>query len=57
LLAADLAARRLSHVLPRHAPPSRQAQLVYLADRFRSPKLQRFTEFVLHHLGRRKRQH
>jgi DNA-binding transcriptional LysR family regulator len=41
----------LVRVLPRHAPPPRAAQLVYAPDRWRSPKLQRFTAFVLARLG------
>lgn len=51
LLRADLDAGRLVRVLPRHAPPPRRAQLVYAADRWRSPKLRRFVEFVLARLA------
>jgi DNA-binding transcriptional LysR family regulator len=51
LLAADLARGTLVRVLPGYAPPSRPAHVVYLPDRWRSPKLQRFVEFVLKHLG------
>jgi len=55
LLRADLEAGRLVRVLPGHAPPPRAAHLVYPPDRFRSPKLQRFVEFVLDRLGPRKK--
>ena len=55
LLRADLESGRLVRVLPGHAPPPRAAHLVYPPDRFRSPKLQRFVEFVLDRLGPRKR--
>jgi DNA-binding transcriptional LysR family regulator len=51
LLADDLAARRLVRVLPKHAPPAREAHLLYLPDRHPRPKLQRFVEFVLEKLG------
>ena len=51
LLAADLAAKRLVRVLPKHAPPFREAHLVYLPDRHPRPKLQRFVDFVLERLG------
>ncbi|HEU5296167.1 MAG TPA: LysR substrate-binding domain-containing protein [Burkholderiaceae bacterium] len=51
MLAADLHAGSLRRVLPRHAPPSRPAQLVYRPDRQASPKLRRFIEFALQRLG------
>jgi DNA-binding transcriptional LysR family regulator len=51
LLAGDIAQRRLIRVLPRHAPPAREAHLLYLPDRHPRPKLQRFVEFVLGKLG------
>jgi DNA-binding transcriptional LysR family regulator len=51
LLADDLASGRLIRVLPHHAPPSRQAHLLYLPTLRNSPKLQRFVEHVLDHLG------
>jgi DNA-binding transcriptional LysR family regulator len=54
LLQGDLKAGRLVRVLPRYAPPSRQAQLVYPPDRWRSPKLQRFVELVMARLGPRR---
>lgn len=54
LLAADLERGALVRVLPGYAPPSRPAHIVYLPDRWRSPKLQRFVEFVLLRLGPRK---
>jgi DNA-binding transcriptional LysR family regulator len=55
LLRADLESGRLVRVLPGHAPPPRAAHLVYPPDRFRSPKLQRFVEFVVERLGPRKK--
>ena len=55
LLAPDLKAGRLLRVLARYAPPSRAVQLVYPGDRWRSPKLQRFVEFVLQKLGAKQR--
>jgi DNA-binding transcriptional LysR family regulator len=51
LLAGDLAAKRLLRVLPKHAPPAREAHLLYLPDRHPRPKLQRFVDFVLERLG------
>lgn len=51
LLASDLRSGALVRVLPRHAPPPRPAHLLYLPDRRPTPKLQRFVEFVLQHLG------
>jgi DNA-binding transcriptional LysR family regulator len=51
LLASDLRSGALIRVLPRHAPPPRPAHLLYLPDRRPTPKLQRFVEFVLQHLG------
>lgn len=51
LLADDLAAKRLLRVLPKHAPPAREAHLLYLPDRHPRPKLQRFVDFVLERLG------
>jgi DNA-binding transcriptional LysR family regulator len=51
LVEADLKSRALLRVLPRHAPPARPAHLVYLPDRRPTPKLQRFVQHVLEHLG------
>lgn len=53
LLRNDLESGALVRVLPRHAPPPRPAHLLYLPDRRPTPKLQRFVEFVLEHLGPR----
>ena len=53
LLAPDIASGALVRVLPQFAPPERAAHLLYLRDRRPSPKLQRFVEHVLLHLGPR----
>jgi len=55
LLGPDLASGALVRVLPRHAPPPRAAHIVYPPDRWRAPKLVRFVEHVLAHLGPRRR--
>jgi DNA-binding transcriptional LysR family regulator len=51
LLAQDLREGRLVRVLPRHAPPPRAAQLVYLPDRRHSAKVRCFVDHVLQQLG------
>lgn len=51
LLEDDLRSGRLVRVLPRHAPPPRAAHLLYLPERRPTPKLKRFVEHVLQHLG------
>jgi DNA-binding transcriptional LysR family regulator len=51
LLKGDVQSGALVRVLSSHAPPSRPAHLLYLPDRRPTPKLQRFVEFVLQHLG------
>lgn len=51
LVAKDLASGALQRVLPGYAPPPRPLHVVYNPDRWRSPKLQRFVEFLLRELG------
>jgi DNA-binding transcriptional LysR family regulator len=51
LLREDLQTGRLVRVLPGHAPPEREANLLYLPDRRPTSKLQRFVAHVLAHLG------
>ncbi|RZJ13788.1 MAG: LysR family transcriptional regulator [Rubrivivax sp.] len=51
LLAEDLRAGRLVRVLPRHAPPARAAQVVYLPERRHVAKVRCFVDHVLEHLG------
>lgn len=51
LLADDLAAGRLVPVLQRYVPPERPVHLVYPADRRRLPKVARFIEHVVQHIG------
>lgn len=47
LLAEDLAAGRLTRVLPEYEAPARPMHLVYLPDRRPTPKLRSFIDFVL----------
>ena len=51
LLTEDLKSGALVRVLPRHAPPSRPAHLLYLRDRRQTTKLRCFVEYLLQHLG------
>jgi DNA-binding transcriptional LysR family regulator len=46
LLEADVAAGRLVRLLPGHDLPSRPMSVVYLQDRYRSPKLRSFVDFL-----------
>ncbi|QGZ66592.1 LysR family transcriptional regulator [Paraburkholderia acidisoli] len=47
----DLRAKRLVEVLPDHAAPERQLNLLYLREQQTSPKLRSFIEFVLARFG------
>jgi len=47
LLEADVRAGRLVRLLPTHELPSRPMSVVYLPDRYRSPKLRSFVDFLL----------
>jgi DNA-binding transcriptional LysR family regulator len=43
----NVRAGRLVRLLPGHELPSRPMHVVYLADRYRSPKLRSFVEFLV----------
>jgi len=47
LLAADVQAGRLVQLFPTHTLPSRPMSVVYLPDRYRSPKLRSFVDFLV----------
>lgn len=51
LLAADVRAGRLVRLLPDYEAPSRPMHVVYLPDRYRSPKLRSFIDFMLERFG------
>jgi len=51
LLEADVQAGRLVRLLPEHELPSRPMHVLYLPDRYRSPKLRSFVDFVVEHFG------
>lgn len=51
LLGSDVAAGRLTRVLPAWSPPERQMHLLYMRDRQITPKLQAFISFVLRGFG------
>jgi len=51
LLAADVRAGRLVRLLPDYEAPSRPMHVVYLPDRYRSPKLRSFINFMLERFG------
>jgi len=51
LIGDDVENKRLVHVLPKWAPPSRQAHLVYVRDRQTTPKLKSFVDFVVARFG------
>jgi DNA-binding transcriptional LysR family regulator len=51
LLEADVAAGRLVRVLADYDLPSRPMQIVFLPDRYRSPKLRSFIDFVVERFG------
>lgn len=52
LLAEDLAAGRLVHLLPDYETFARPMHVVYLADRYSKPKLRSFVDFVMERFGR-----
>lgn len=52
LLAEDLAAGRLVHLLPDYETFARPMHVVYLADRYSKPKLRSFVDFVVERFGR-----
>ncbi len=47
LMEADVQAGRLVRLFPSHGLPSRPMNVVYLPDRYRSPKLRSFVEFLV----------
>lgn len=47
LLEADVRAGRLVQLFPTHELPSRPMNVVYLPDRYRSPKLRSFVDFLV----------
>lgn len=47
LLQPDVAAGRLVQLFPTHELPSRPMNVVYLQDRYRSPKLRSFVDFLV----------
>lgn len=47
LLQADVQAGRLLQLFPTHELPSRPMSVVYLPDRYRSPKLRSFVDFLV----------
>jgi DNA-binding transcriptional LysR family regulator len=47
LLEADVRAGRLVQLFPQHGLPSRPMSVVYLPDRYRSPKLRSFVDFLV----------
>jgi DNA-binding transcriptional LysR family regulator len=47
LLEADVRAGRLVRLFPTHELPSRPMSVVYLPDRYRSPKLRSFVDFLV----------
>ena len=51
LLQADVQAGRLVQLLPSYTLPSRPMSLVYLPDRYRSPKLRSFVDFLVERFG------
>lgn len=51
LLEEDVRAGRLVRLFPEHALPSRPMHLVYLQDRYRSPKLRSFVDFMSERFG------
>ncbi|HEX5739319.1 MAG TPA: LysR family transcriptional regulator [Hydrogenophaga sp.] len=51
LLEADVQAGRLVQLLPGYELPSRPMSVVYLQDRYRSPKLRSFVDFMVERFG------
>lgn len=51
LLEADVRAGRLVQLFPGHELPSRPMSVVYLPDRYRSPKLRSFVDFLAERFG------
>lgn len=51
LLEADVRAGRLVRLLPAYEPPSRPMHIVFLPDRYRSPKLRSFIDYIVECFG------
>jgi DNA-binding transcriptional LysR family regulator len=51
LLGEDVAAHRLVRLLPAYELPSQPMHLVYLQDRYRSPRLRSFVDFIVERFG------
>lgn len=51
LLEADVRAGRLVQLFPEYGLPERPMHIVYLPDRYRSPKLRSFIDFILERFG------
>ncbi|MDP3817005.1 LysR substrate-binding domain-containing protein [Pseudomonas sp.] len=51
LLEADVRAGRLVQLFPQHELPSKPTSVVYLPDRYRSPKLRSFVDFLVERFG------
>lgn len=51
LLEADVRAGRLVRLLPAYELPSRPMSVVYLPDRYRSPRLRSFVDFMVERFG------
>jgi DNA-binding transcriptional LysR family regulator len=51
LLEADVRAGRLVQLFPTHELPSHPMSVVYLPDRYRSPKLRSFVDFLVERFG------
>lgn len=51
LLEDDVRAGRLVQLFPKHELPSRPMSVVYLPDRYRSPKLRSFVDFLAERFG------
>jgi DNA-binding transcriptional LysR family regulator len=56
LLEADVRAGRLVQLLPDYELPSRPMHVVFLPDRYRSPKLRSFIDYVVERFGQVDRQ-
>jgi len=51
LLEADVQAGRLVQLFPDYTLPTRPMSVVYLADRYRAPKLRSFVDFIVNRFG------
>jgi len=51
LLEADVKAGRLVQLFPAYELPARPMSIIYLADRYRAPKLRSFVDFIVERFG------